>query len=350
MNMMQRWLSACVIMLAALPATNNYQLNSFGFGTGGTANSGTSNYRVNGVAGEVAGDTSTSNYKLGAGETRTKQANVPNVTISNGARWYNKLLVTIATNNNPTDALYAVAISTDNFATTKYVQSDFTIGTTFDNTNFLSYAAWGSGSGTFLRGLTPGTVYTVKAAAYRGSFTQSPFGPASNATTNSPELSFDIDVSATDQSTNPPYQIDFGNLTVGSVNDSPKRVWVSYDTNAESGGGIYVSGQYGGLRSSHVSYTIASLTGDLSSQNEGSGVQGASIGQAAGGPLNLVAPYDGSGANVGIVDGTLRQMFSDTAPITNGRGSFIMKAKTQTSTPAASDYTEILTAIAAASF
>ena len=339
-----------LVMLAAMPATGNYQLNSYGFGTGGTANSGTSTYRLNGVAGEVAGDTGSSNFKIGAGETRTKQADVPGITIANNARWYNKLLVTLSTNGNPADARYAIAISTDNFATTQYVQSDFTIGPSLASANFLTYAAWGSGSGTYLRGLSPSTVYTVKAAAYRGAFTQSPFSATSSATTDSPQLSFDIDVATTDQSTNPPYQLDFGDLTAGSVTDSPKRVWVSYDTNAESGGAIYVSGQYGGLHSQHAGNTIASLTGDLASQLEGSGVQGASVAQASGGPLNLVSPYDGSGQNVGIVDSTLRRIFSDMAPIVSGRGSFLMKAKSQTSTPSASDYMEVLTAIAAASF
>jgi hypothetical protein len=349
--MMQRVMAAmALVMLAAMPATGNYQLNSYGFGTGGTANSSTGNYRLNGTAGEVAGDTSSSNFKIGAGETRTKQADVPGITIANNARWYNKLLVTLSTSGNPTDARYAVAISTDNFATTQYVQSDFTIGASLANANFLTYAAWGSASGTFLRGLNPSTTYTVKAAAYRGAFTQSPFSATSSAATSSPQLSFDIDVSATDQSTNPPYQLDFGDLTPGSVTNSPKRVWVSYDTNAESGGAVYVSGQYGGLHSAHASNTIASLTGDLSSQLEGSGVQGVSATQASGGPFNLVTPYDGTSQNVGIVGSTLRRIFSDSTPITSGRGSFIMKAKTQTSTPSATDYTEVLTAVAAASF
>ncbi|HSX00643.1 MAG TPA: hypothetical protein VLF67_00230 [Candidatus Saccharimonas sp.] len=349
--MMVRWLAAwLLVMMAALPASGSYKLNSYGFGNGGTADSSSSHYRVNGAAGEVAGDETSTNYKVGAGETREKQANVPNVTIANGARWYNKLLVTISTNGNPTDALYAVAISTDSFVTTQYVQSDFTVGSSFAKANFLSYAAWGSGSGQLVRGLTPGTTYTVKATAYRGVFTQSPFGPTSSASTNNPELSFDIDVAATDISTSPPYQIDFGNLTPGSVTDSPTRVWISYDTNAESGGGVYLTGQNAGLKSANTGYTIASVSNNLTSLAEGSGVQGASATQASGGPLALVAPYDGSGQNVGIADGTIRQIFSDGAPITSGRGSFILKAKTQTSTPAANDYTEILTAIAAGSF
>lgn len=348
---MTKWLVAAAWMfLAALPSSANYQLGSYGFGSGGTADSSSSNYRLNGITSEAGGDVSSSSYKLGAGETRTKQADVPLVALVNGARWYNKLRVTITPNGNPSDALYAVAISSDNFATTQYVQSDFTVGSSLAKANFLSYAAWGSGSGTLIRGLTPGTVYTVKAAAYRGKFTQSPFGPTATATTDTPELSFDIDVAATDISTSPPYQIDFGDLAVNTVNSSPKRVWVSYDTNAESGGAVFVAGQNNGLKSAHAGYTIASMTADLSGVSEGSGLEGVSATQASGGPLSLVAPYNGSGANVGIATTTLRQILTDTAPVVSGRGSFIMKAITKTQTPSASDYTEILTLIAAGSF
>jgi hypothetical protein len=139
-------------------------------------------------------------------------------------------------------------------------------------------------------------------------------------------------------------------LSTGSVNDSPLRVWVSYDTNAESGGGVFVAGQNAGLKSVHTGYTVASMTGDLAGVSVGSGLQGVSATQGSGGPLALVSPYNGAAQNVGIADTTYREIFSDANPIVSGRGSFIMKAKIQTSTPASSDYTEILTVIGAASF
>jgi hypothetical protein len=347
-----RWITALLtgVMVAAMPATGTYQLNSYGFGTGGTAGSGTSNYSVNGIAGDTSGTSSTANYKVKAGETQTKEANVPTVALVNSDNWYNKLLLTIGPENNPTDAKFAVAISSDNFTTTQYVKSDFTVTSSLTTADYQTYAAWGSGSGVMVRGLTPTTTYTVKAKAYRGIYTESGYGPTASAATVNPQLSFDIDVSATDTSTSPPYAISFGNLLPGSVVDSPQRVWISFDTNGESGGKVYVTGQNAGLRSTSAAYTITSLTGDLSSAAEGMGVQGASATQGSGGPLALVSPYNGSAQSVGITDTSIRDIFTSPAPITSGRGSFLLKAKSKTLTPSSPDYTEVLTAIASASF
>ncbi len=341
------------LLVASLPASGSYHLNSYGFGSGGTANSASSggSYRLNGLAGDTASGTeSSTNYSVRAGETHTKEANVPTVAIVNSASWYNKLLLTIGPQNNPSDAKFAVAISTDNFATTQYVKSDLTIGSSLSFSDYQTYAAWGGGAGVFVRGLSRSTVYTVKAKAYTGKFTESPYGPTASATTSDPQLSFDIDVSATDVSTNPPYAIDFGNLLPGSVVDSPQRVWVSLDTNGESGGKVYLSSQNAGLHSTTSAYTIGALTGDLSAQAEGFGVQAASATQSAGGPLVTSSPYNGASQNVGLVDQTIRDLFTAAAPITAGRGSFILKAKSKPLTPSSSDYTEILTAIASASF
>jgi hypothetical protein len=346
------WLSGwlTVVMLAAMPAGTSYELKSYGFGTGGTANSTSSNYAINGIAGDTAGNANSTNYGIKAGETQTKEANVPTVALANNANWYNKLLLTVDPQSNPSDAKFAVAISTDNFATTQYVKSDFTIGSTLTFSDYQTYAAWGSGSGQYIRGLLAGTVYSVKAKAYAGKFTEGPYGPIATAATVNPQLSFDIDVAATDTTTSPPYQISLGNLLPGSVIDSSQRVWVSLETNGESGAKVYVSGQNAGLRSTASAYTISALTGDLGAAQEGFGVQGVSATQSGGGPLSLVSPYDGSSQSVGVADALIRDIFTTAAPVTAGRGSFLLKAKSQAVTPASADYTEILTAIASASF
>lgn len=340
-----------VPLLAALPSSSSYQLNSYGFGSGGGGDLNSTSYRLNGTVGEVAGSQSSTSYKAGSGEKFLKQANVPLASLSNPSLWYNKLLLVIDPQNNPSDAKFAVAISKDNFSTTQYVKSDFTVGATLTQADYLTYAGWGSGSGVIVRGLTPNSVYTVKAKAIRGDFTETGYGPQSSATlTDVPQLTFDIDVSATNSSTNPPYVINFGSLPVSTVTDSPTRVWVSLETNADSGGTVYLSSQNTGLASSSAGYTIGSVTGDLAALAEGFGAQGASATQTSGGPFVLVSPYDGSGANVGPADTTIREIFSTSGPLTAGRGSFILKAKTQPLTPASGDYTEIITAIASASF
>lgn len=338
------------LVLADLPASGSFKLNSYGFGNGGTAGSSSSNYKINGLTGETAGSAGSANYKAGAGENYEKQANVPTATLTNDDRWYNKLRLVIGTEGNPSDALYAVAISQDNFATTQYVKSDFTVGSTLAFSDYLTYASWGSTTGIFIRGLTEGTVYSVKVKAYRGKFTESGYGPTASASTYGALLSFDIDVAPTDTSTNPPFDIDFGELTMNAVKTTSDRIWISLDTNGESGGTVYVSGQNAGLKSVIGSYTIGALTGDLGSQPEGFGAQGVSATQVSQGPLTIAAPYDGTGDNVGITDTLIREIFTTSNPIVDGRGSFVLKAKAKTLTPASDDYREILTVIAAGDF
>ncbi|HEY6736427.1 MAG TPA: hypothetical protein VI322_01795 [Candidatus Saccharimonadia bacterium] len=351
--MMQTWRTIAVgfwLLLAALPASSTYQLNSYGFGSGGTADSGSTNYRINGSAGELQGKGTSAHYAAGAGENYEKQANVPIVTLTNSANWYNKLLVQLDPQNNPSDAKFAIAISSDGFTTTQYVKSDFTVGSTLTFADYQTYAGWGSGSGQLIRGLHRSTVYSVKAKAYRGVFTESGYGPVATAATVDPTLTFDIDVSATDTSTNPPYIVNFGGLPVSTVTDSPVKIWVTLDTNGENGGTVYLNGHNSGLTSASSTYTIGSVTGDLSALTEGFGAQGASATQTSGGPLALVSPYDGSGANVGVVDTVIREIFTTPAAVTAGRGSLLLKAKTKPLTPASADYTETITMVASGAF
>jgi hypothetical protein len=338
------------LMLGVMPASSNYSLNSYGFGSGGTGNSTSANYGLNATAGEQAGSTSSTNYNLGAGEKYLKQANVPTITLVNSARWYNKLLATIGPENNPSDALFSIEISSDNFATTQYVKSDHTVGSVKTFADYLTYAAWGGSSGSYIIGLTPGLTYVAKASAYRGNYTESGYGPSSSAATSPPLLTFDIDVAPTDTSTNPPYQVNIGDLLPASIVDSTDRVWTTLDTNAESGGIVYLSGKNGGLKSLTANYTIASASGDLAGQAEGFGAQVASTGQSSGGPLNPTALYSGSAQIIGVADSQIRAIFTAANPIISGRGSFILKAKSAALTPSSADYTEIMTVIASASY
>jgi hypothetical protein len=201
-----------------------------------------------------------------------------------------------------------------------------------------------------LRGLSPSTVYSVKAKAIHGDFTESGYGPVSSAATVDPYLTFDIDTAPTDTVTNPPYEINFGDLVAGSVNTATNKLWVSLATNANNGALIYNDGKNAGLKSDAASYTIPSVTGDMASQTEGFGEQGDSATQTSGGPLTLTAPYDGTADNVGAIYASFQELMSTTTPVAGGRGSLLLKAKSQLLTPASSDYTELLTVVAAGSF
>ena len=275
-------------------------------------------------------------------------------TFVNSNNWYNKLHLTINRGGaDPTDTTYAIRIASGS-GQFQYVQSDNTVGNDLELSDWQSYSSWGSSSGFNIIGLYPGTTYTVQVAAKQGQFyTQFMWSPAANAATSNPTLSFDIDIAPADQSTNPPYSVAIGNLTPGSVTTASDKVWVSISTNATNGGLIYILGTNMGLLSSTASHTINAVSSDLSNVGvtEGYGAQNNSVGQTSGGPMEAVSPYDGAGDNVGILDTAKRTIYdSSGAPVTSGRVSFTLKAKASNTTPAANDYSDVLTVLATGSF
>jgi hypothetical protein len=343
MLMFNKFLAGATLLFATLPGTSNYQLNSFGFGSGGTANSTTSNYALEGTAGEVSGQSaSTATYSVNPGFISTQQAHVPKIsTFDNGSgTYYNKLHFVIDQQGNPSDALYALSISTDNFVSdTRYVKSDLTVGASLVLADYQTYTTWGGAGGANIIGLLPGTTYYLRVKATQGKFTESAYGPIATVATVSPQLSFSI-------STN---TIAMGSLLAGTVVDAPSTINLTFATNAASGGDIYVNGKNTGLASTRASFTITSATGDLSILSSGFGARVTSTG-ATSGTLTAVSPYNGVSNNVGLTDTTIRRMINATGPVVGGTGSIILKAKSASSDPAANDYTETVTMLASASF
>lgn len=337
------------------PSSNSYTLTDYGFGAGGTASSSSLNYSLFGLLGQTDGGLLSSDlYKIGGGLEYTMNANVPSApTFTNPASYYNRLHIILDDADNPTDAEFAIAISTDDFASdTRYVQDDGTIGAELGAEDWQTYTAWGAGSGSEIIGLTGDTTYTVKVAARRGQFfTQGEWSETASAATTALSITFDIDVDSTDTETSPPYTVSIGDLDTGSVTTASDRVWIDLTTNAENGGYVYVYSTNGGLNSSTTSYTIDSLTGDLSSEDEGFGIRSNSVSESSGGPLVAESPYNVSADNVGIINTTIRNIYNSSGnPITGGRASILIKAKASSITPSSSDYTETLTIIASASF
>lgn len=337
---------------AQLPASTNYELNSYGIGSGGTGGATSSTYSLEAITGEASGtQLSSATYKTNPGFIATQQANVPGApTFVNSGNWYDKLHITINDGGNPSDAKFAIAISTDDFVSTNYVQSDNTVGPALGTEDYLTYAGWGGASGVDIIGLVSSTTYKVKVKATAGKFSESAYGPIASAATVGRQLSFDIDVSATDSDTSPPYATNLGTLIVNTVVDGPEKIWLDFATNANSGGKIYIYAQNGGLNSAARSYTIASASGDLASLEEGFGAQSASASQSSGGPLAAVSPYNGAAQNVGVIDSLIRDIYSTTAPIVGGRASLLLKAKSKSLTPPATDYSEVITAIASGNY
>jgi hypothetical protein len=106
---------------------------------------------------------------------------------------------------------------------------------------------------------------------------------------------------------------------------------------------------YGGLHSVAVSSTITSATGDLTPASRGFGARVTTTG-ASSGTFSSVSPYDGSSNNVGLVDNVIRRIMTASSPVVSGTGSVLIKAKSASTDPAATDYTETITMLASASF
>lgn len=346
-------------VLAAFPATSTYQLNSYGFGSGGGANSTTSTYALEGIGGEVAGQTATtSNFSLKPGFIETQQAYVPKVTLSNPASYYDKLKFVIDQQANPSDAKYALQISTtsDFSSNINYIKSDLTIGPVLTLGDYQTYSIWGGAGGNNLIGLAASTTYYLRAKAIQhlttqnnGKYTETGYGPSSSAATLGTGLSFCIYTNANCGAGGNTEA--FGTILPATVNSSPTNIGVDFATNADFGGSVYIYSANAGLKSTRVTYTITSATADLSSAAEGFGarVSGTpSVG--SGGPLNKVTPYDGSPNNVGQVGTTINAILKSAAPLTAGNGAIQLQVRPSNTTPAATDYSETLTLIAAATF
>ena len=338
------------LIVLVVPVSPNYNLRELNIGGGG-GTSRSDNYASEQTVGELGGPMSGTSYGGGLGIGFTQMANVPPApTVTNPANYYDKLHVVIDQGDNPSDTLYAIGVSSDDFATTQYVLSDHGLADTVTFADYQTFASWGGGGGFDILGLDSGTTYKVRVKAMQGDFTESGFGPPGSATTVNPTLTFDIDVASSDQQTSPPYTLDLGTLLAGTVTTGADKIWVSLDTNALSGANVFVAGQNGSLLSPSASYQLDSVTGNLSALPKGFGLQGSSVSQDSGGPLSVVTPYNGGSDTVGQVTTTFQQLFTTTAPITGGRASAVVKAKADSAAPAKSDYSEILTVIGAANF
>lgn len=337
--------TASFVLLAMNSA--NFEMQGYGLSSGaGTANS--ANYQTHSTAGEQSGaPLNSANYETNPGYIATIQANVTAApTVTNPSEYYNKLQFVMDTGGNPTDALFAIAASDDGFATTKYVQSDDTIGPALGAEDWQTIAAWGASFNVI--GLTPGTTYSFKVKATRGDFTESGWSAVDTADTIDPYLTFDIDIGPTDGESAPPHTVGLGDLTVGAVTTASDLIWFDFATNGAFGGNILISADSTGLASVSTGSTIVSATADLAAGGvtSGFGLRSASATQTSGGPLTASSPYNGASDNVGVVNTTMRSVYATASPLIGGRSSLYVKAKSSALTEAATDYISTLTAIA----
>jgi hypothetical protein len=341
---------AGAVLFAALPATTNYQLNSYGFNSGGGTSS-TATYSLEGSAGEIAGKTaSTANAAAKPGYVQVQQANAPKLSSldTNGGVYYNKLHFVIDEQDNPADAKYLIAVSTDNFASNiTYLQPDGTLSSTLALTQYQTYTAWGGATGSLIIGLNPATAYSVKLKATQGKLTESAYGPVTTTSTVAQSLTFNL---ATSSQPSPPFSVSFGSLSAGALTSSLQTINTGLSTNGAAGASIYITSKNGGLLSGSTGSKIDAVSTDLGSASRGFGAQSSSATQSSGGPFTVVSPYNGSGNTVGIISAITRSLYSSTAPVTSAAGVLSLKAKAAQTDIAASDYQEIITFTAAGNF
>jgi len=327
-------------LLAAIPTSSNYVLQTYDFGSGAGSGS-SSNYHLNGTAGQVSGNLSSASYKLPAAIQASSTVGVPPApAFTNPDSSYDRLKIVINNGGAASDTKFAIAISDDNFTTTKYVKADQTIGTSFTVANYQTYAAWGGASGIFILSLANNTNYSVKVAALQGSHTGSAFGPVASASTSMPSVTFGLSTSLTGT---PPFVSTFSSLASGSVTSANATITASITANAENGGQILVRSQNGGLVSSTAGYTLTSATTDLASAPKGYGAQISATSQASGGPVVSSSPFNGGGNNIGALSTSWQQLASFNSPIVNGSLTFGLLAKTDATVPSAPNYSDAVT-------
>lgn len=234
------------IVIAQTMTGPNYQIEGSTVDGGGEPSSST-NYSSRDSVGDLSTEgVNSTNYNIFAGFQRPAYPGVPATpTLTNtGGTLYNALDFVVATGNGQqVDTTYAIAISSDDFATTYYIQTDDTLGT---SEAWQTYANWGSGSGERVTGLSPSTTYKIKVKASYGTGTdaadtETGFSLTASATTAAPNLtitflgvtapdtidSISVDTSSTTNA------ISYGSLTINTPELAAHGITVT--TNATSG-------------------------------------------------------------------------------------------------------------------
>jgi hypothetical protein len=276
------------------------------------------------------------------------------VAICGAGGCYNKARFEISTNENPTDTLYSIQISEDNFSSDLRYIDGATYRPEGESTHSLAdyktKTNWETE--TFnIQGLDASTQYYIRVTALHGTFTESELSPVASTTTGAGAIYFDIDIASSTGYTadsNSPYNISFtgGNELIGgsAAITATNRIWLDATTNSEGGFAIVVMGKNGGLKSATTTQTITSATANLDSVLSGFGLQSEYIdyddSNSLLGAITATTDYSGTINSVGAIATTANKIYDADGPIVAGRMSLKVIAKPGTDKTPATDYQE----------
>lgn len=256
-----------LVAIAQTLNSTNYQVEDSIFDSG-SENSNSSNYRSRDSVGDIeTGSTNSANYKSLPGFQPGAYPGIPaQPTLTNtGGTLYNALDFVVATGNGQqVDTNYAIAISSDNFVTTFYIQTDDTLGT---SPAWQTYTGWNSGTGERVTGLAPNMSYKIKVKARYGADSESGYSQVATASTVGPTLAVAITgvssgtliAAQTTTVTSTATTMGFGSLTIGDGSPNIAAQTVTVTTNAT--GGYTTTVQQNAPLTSSQSDTIAAVSG-----------------------------------------------------------------------------------------
>jgi len=363
--------------------STNYHIKDLTIGASGEGDQIGTNYRLLQSIGDNLNDDrfASGNYKLGIGVAYNWMATAPSIncfeTTTEGSTncddaqvnpdgmvmvcgeggCFDRARFEINNENNPSDTLYSIQISTDPlWATWNFIDGATYLIETSASHNINDYRTesdW-EGTATNILGFERGTTYYIRGTALHGDFTESDPGPDANTTTGQPEVTFDIDIDDTgggSSETASPYSIALGSLTIGSVTTATDLIWFDIGSNAPGGTLVLVEDDYIGLYSAIETYTLSSATEDLNVVSDGYGLQEYTASESYLGPLAVESDFGSGGNNVGGVSTTAKKIYNTTLnPIYQGRAGIYVKAKSSLSTPPATDYEDDITFVAVGTY
>lgn len=382
----------CLLVITTTPlSTQAYEADSTNYKLTGVTTSGlggifeSTNYSLISNTGQISADPRnySTNYRINQGPSEAFTAAQPSIkcfeTTTNGTTnctsgptellsggmvaicgstgCYNKARFEIEEYSNPSDTLYTIQISEDNFASdvkcvsgSTFIPSDLS---NCDINDFRTKEYWETEDFN-IKGLDANTQYFIRISALHGNFTQSDYSAISSATTSIGFVEFDIDIATSSGYTvesSPPYSVSFSGedrliAGAGAVT-APNLVWFDLLSNAEGGVAIINQGENGGLYSSTTTETITSSNLDLDGTlAEGFGLQNYYIDYASStylGTITATTNYSGSGNVVGEVLTDARKVYDASGPINDGRMGLYLKARAAENRASATDYSEFIT-------